>query len=246
MTPQVLQAFHNSQEEKDTILKQLQQHYDQDEIIKGIYWEDGKGCAVGCLLHSSDHSLFPSKMGWPVWFGKLIDTLFERMNNESAKQFPIKITKAIPPGFSNWDSTYHKICAFMLEDVCKNIDHLTVKKAIADIIQLHKNEEKDEEKWKVARSAAWAAESVAWAVARAAVDAAAETAWAVYSAVEAAAETAWAAETVYSAARSAAWAVWAVEAAAETAWAAWSAAESARAAAYLKISEKLCELVSEK
>lgn len=43
-------AFHGKQSIKDKLLAQLQAHYEADEIIKGIYWENGKGCAVGCTV----------------------------------------------------------------------------------------------------------------------------------------------------------------------------------------------------
>lgn len=39
-----MKAFHNKQKIKDLYLKRLKDHYDADEIIKGTYWENGKGC----------------------------------------------------------------------------------------------------------------------------------------------------------------------------------------------------------
>lgn len=40
-------AFHGDPKEKDAILAQLQLHHDADEIVHGVYWENGRGCAVG-------------------------------------------------------------------------------------------------------------------------------------------------------------------------------------------------------
>jgi hypothetical protein len=43
-------AFHNDQKIKDKYLARVEAHRKADEIIKGKYWENGKGCAVGCTL----------------------------------------------------------------------------------------------------------------------------------------------------------------------------------------------------
>jgi hypothetical protein len=40
-------AYHNDPAQKAAILQQLEQHRVADEIVKGQYWENGKGCAVG-------------------------------------------------------------------------------------------------------------------------------------------------------------------------------------------------------
>src|ERR1700676_2211809 len=61
----MLKAYHNDPAIKEVLINQLQAHYDADEIIKGTYWQDGKGCAVGCSIHSSDHSLYEKELGLP-------------------------------------------------------------------------------------------------------------------------------------------------------------------------------------
>ncbi len=53
-----MQTFHNDTKIKKQLLIQLQAHYKADEIIKGKYWNDGKGCAVGCTVHSANHKEF--------------------------------------------------------------------------------------------------------------------------------------------------------------------------------------------
>ena len=50
-----MEAFHNDPSIKEKYLTRVQAHYKADEIIQGKYWENGKGCAVGCTIHSSDH-----------------------------------------------------------------------------------------------------------------------------------------------------------------------------------------------
>ena len=84
-----LQAFNNSQKVKDELIIQLENHYKADEIIKGTYWENGKGCAIGCIIHSNIHKDL-EKIGIPQWLAYLIDYLFENLSNKQAKEFPIK------------------------------------------------------------------------------------------------------------------------------------------------------------
>lgn len=67
-----LVAFHGSQEIKNKYLSRLKAHYIADEIIQGIGWENGKGCAVGCTLK-----------GLP---------------NSEAKKFPAQFLSSIEPG----------------------------------------------------------------------------------------------------------------------------------------------------
>lgn len=46
-----MKAYHSDPEVKTAILVQLRAHAEADELVKGVYWKDGKGCAVGCTLH---------------------------------------------------------------------------------------------------------------------------------------------------------------------------------------------------
>jgi len=230
-----MEAFLNDKKIQRKFIRRLEEHSKLDEIIKGQYWEDGKGCAVGCTIHSDTHNCYEIELGIPEWVARLEDSLFEGMPNEQAKEFPLKLLKAVPLGFSNWQHIYHQLCIFMLEDICKNTDNKLVQKAVCDIITLHKTESKDVSAWSAAESAAWsAAESAAWSAAESAAWSAAESA--ARSAARSAESAAWSAARSARSARSAAWS------AAESARSAWSAAWSA---AFYQISEKLIELLEE-
>ena len=176
-----MKAFLDSPEIQQKCITRLQEHYDADEIIHGTYWENGKGCAVGCVLHSSNHRQAEDELGIPEWFMHLMDILFEGMPNKHSKEFPLKLFSSIPIGMDNWQHIFHQLCVFMLEKICKNIDNKIVVKAICDVITLHKTESKDEYAWSAAESAAWsaaesAAESAAWSAAESAARSAARSA----------------------------------------------------------------------
>ncbi len=228
----ILKAFHNDVTVQQKYISRVEEHYKLDEIIKGQYWENGKGCAVGCTVHSDSHNCYEIELGIPTWVARLEDTLFEGMPNEKAKEFPLKLLKSIPLGFENWQHIYHQLCVFNLTKICKNTDNEIVVKAISDIIALHKTESTDESAWSAARSA-WSERSAArsvWSVAWLAAESAA-----LLTAMSAGSVTrsvAWLAESAATSAELAATS--AVRSAATSA---------ARSAAYYEISEKLIRLL---
>ena len=83
-----MKAFHNDEKIKKKYLSRLRAHQKADEIVKGFYWEMGKGCAVGCTIHSSDHGAYETELGIPRWLAKLEDRIFEGLPNGRAKKWP--------------------------------------------------------------------------------------------------------------------------------------------------------------
>ena len=161
----MLQAFHNSKKIKSKCVLQLEQHYDMDEIIKGTYWENSKGCAVGCTIHSVDHQTYETKLGIPVWLAHLEDYLFENLPNDQAKEFPIKFIKSIPVGFDNWTKIYHNLCVYLLTDIIKTENDSKVIKAVDNIITLHIQAAKGEIESNLSPAAEFTAGSAAWTAA---------------------------------------------------------------------------------
>ena len=72
-TARTLRAYHNDPAIKRALLRQVRMHEKADEIVHGVYWENGKGCAVGCMIHSGDHALFEPKFGIPRVLPRLLD-----------------------------------------------------------------------------------------------------------------------------------------------------------------------------
>lgn len=44
-------SWHNDENLKATILQRLKDDHASERLVKGHYWENGKGCAVGVVLH---------------------------------------------------------------------------------------------------------------------------------------------------------------------------------------------------
>jgi hypothetical protein len=220
MKMNTLVAYHGNQSEKDAILAQLAEHRAHDQIVKGQYWEDGKGCAVGCTIHGSGHKKYEPIFGIPQALAHIEDAIFEGLPNDRAMDWPIRFMAAIKPG-SDLSLVQWKFLHWLLtdENVNPGINHPTVKDAIkltADLMKILSDGGVVSES--AAESAAWSAEgSAAWISAESARSAG----WSAAESTRSAAE-----REVWSAAWSARSAAW--SAAESAVWsAAWSAAESA-------------------
>ena len=212
---QTLRAYHGDHAVKLKYVGRMRAHWVADELVHGIYWEGGKGCGIGCTVHSAYHNAYETELGMPEWLARLEDEIFESMSEAASYQFPLRLLSAIPVGFAEWDRLYHDFCAHILKDIC-GFDRTKcpdVAAAVDTIVHLHEQmTEGDDQAWMAAaesaRSAAYsAADSAAWA----AVRSAAMSAWptelatmSAWAAAESAAESARSA--AYSAADSAAWA----------------------------------------
>lgn len=93
-----LLAYHNDPAIKEKYLTRVRAHRAADQIIHGTYWEGGKGCAVGCTIHSSDHARYETALGVPVALAQLEDAIFEGLENGEAQAFPERFLAAIPVG----------------------------------------------------------------------------------------------------------------------------------------------------
>jgi len=257
-------AYHNDPNIKSAILAQLEAHAKADEIVQGVSWDNGKGCAVGCTLHSYNHMEYETRFGIPVMLARLEDCIFEGLPNNLAKDWPIKFLRSVKVG-SNLSLVGWKFLHWILttEEVNPGINDPLVKDAVLRVAEIVRflaegKSIKTSAAWSAVKSAARSAESAAWSAVKSAVESAAWSAWsAAKSAAESAASAesaesaAWSAQSARSAAQSAAWSAQSAaqsaqsaESAAQSAWsAAWSA-ESAESAVYIKMSEKLLNLIS--
>ncbi len=93
-----MQTFHNDPSIKQKYIERLELHRAHDEIVKGIYWENGKGCAVGCTIHGSDYAAYERELGIPRVIARLEDRIFEGLPNQIAKDFPLRFLNSVPVG----------------------------------------------------------------------------------------------------------------------------------------------------
>jgi hypothetical protein len=91
-------SYHSDPAVKSKYLARLEGHAEADEIIKGQYWEAGKGCAVGCTVHGASHDDYERTLGIPRMLAWLEDVIFEGLPNRRAKTWPHEFLSSIEPG----------------------------------------------------------------------------------------------------------------------------------------------------
>jgi hypothetical protein len=171
-------------------------HQLADQIVKGQYWEDGKGCAVGCLVHGDSHQDLADQLGIPLQMAFLIDLLFEGMPVEQSKIFPLRFVQAIPTG-KDLEPVMDRFFLALLSDPTQGVmlsANDSVKDQIQAIIDLYTRQVALDypsvEEWRAAARAAYrAADSAAYSAASSAAYRAADRAAdrAAYSAASSAA-----------------------------------------------------------
>lgn len=157
-------AFHNDQAIKQKYIARVQAHQEADEIIKGKYWEKGKGCAVGCTIHSSAHASYETELGIPHVIAHLEDGIFEGLSNEEAKKFPLHFLQAVKVG-SDLSGIADKFMHWLLVDsnngVICHAHNDTSKAAIQQVGDLYarkiSGDKVSQSDWKEAAAAAAAA-----------------------------------------------------------------------------------------
>ena len=110
-----MKAFHGDKKIKEKYVARIKAHSKADEIVKGIYWQEGKGCAVGCTIEGNDHKRYETELGIPKIIAYLEDGLFEDMSNEEAKKFPLRFLEAIPVG-ADLSMVFTKLVIWEWED----------------------------------------------------------------------------------------------------------------------------------
>lgn len=166
-TKQVL-TFHGRPEIKAFFVSRARSHREADEIVKGQYWQDGKGCAVGCLIHGDRHAQLAEELGIPLQMAYLIDHLLEGQPNEPAKDFPVRFVEAIPVGV-DLEPVMDRFFLALLSNPQHGVilsANAAVRDPIETVIALYRRQVEgnypSREEWRAAYSAAYrAADSAA-------------------------------------------------------------------------------------
>jgi hypothetical protein len=213
-------AYHNDAAIKTAIMAQLARHREADELVKGQYWEDGKGCAIGCTLYSSNHLEYQVRFGIPVILARLEDRIFEGLPNGHSKAWPERFMGAIRPG-SDLAMVWPRFALWLLTEELpqRTVKYPRCTAALADVATLYREfvetgKSPTIERWIAARKTAYAAAAAAYAAA------AADAAYAAAAAADAADD-----DAAYAAAAAAAYAA------------------AARDQCYIRMADKLIELL---
>jgi hypothetical protein len=226
-----MKAFHDDAAIKSLYLDRVRAHAAADEIEKGFYWQDGRGCAVGCTVHGSDYGKYEAELGIPRWLAVIEDQIFEGLPLEEAKLWPERFLSAIAVG-QDLEAVKAPFLAFVVADARSSAARAAEARAEAAAQAAAKASTAAQVKASAAQAEAAALQEVArTAAAAVAADA--------LAAADAAAWSAAAAK-----ARAVAWSAARVETPqAEAALVA--RAEAARAEAYSHFAETLIALIEE-
>ncbi len=90
-----------NQDRKDDLIMKLERHAQADAFRRGVYFENGKGCAVGCTLvdygvNPEKHAEYEPLFGIPEVIALLEDSIFEGLPIDKAKKWPLRFANAVP------------------------------------------------------------------------------------------------------------------------------------------------------
>jgi hypothetical protein len=113
-------TYHGRQELKDQRIAQVRAHRLADQLVHGVYWENGKGCAVGCTIHGNNHAAYETELGIPVELAFLEDHIFEALPNDKALLWPERFLEAIPVGIDLRATHINKrlVLAILADEKC--------------------------------------------------------------------------------------------------------------------------------
>ena len=95
-----MHAFYGNQELKSGLIEQMRGHRLADQVRHGFYWQNGKGCAVGCAIHtdSNPHAECERRYGVPRLLVKLQDRIFEGLPSPEDVYWGERFWEAVPVG----------------------------------------------------------------------------------------------------------------------------------------------------
>src|SRR6266702_1569963 len=95
-----MQAFHNDPAIKERYVARMKQHIAKDHLVRGIYWDGWRGCAIGCTVETSQnvHEKIESELNIPRQLTYLEDYLFENISSDHYSNFALEFLEAIPTG----------------------------------------------------------------------------------------------------------------------------------------------------
>lgn len=86
------------------LIKRAVKHRKADEIVQGKYWQDGKGCCVGCLAEVDDgaHKHLAQMTDLPEWIFHAADAIHEELPSGEYQKWPERLARALAK-VRKWD-----------------------------------------------------------------------------------------------------------------------------------------------
>jgi len=74
---------------------EVAKHLEADALIKGAYWQRGKGCFIGCLTHSDNPKTAVDRFGLPQPVLRIAEDIFEALPEDEGKAFFAALPAAV-------------------------------------------------------------------------------------------------------------------------------------------------------
>jgi hypothetical protein len=203
-------AYNNDAALKERLIATMRAHREAETLVQGVYWEDGRGCAVGCITHKQSYEAWKHYEEWgiPRILARLEDAIFEALPTDEARAWPERFLGAIQPG-ADLSQVWDRFAVWLLVDptwgvlqfartdaqrvAIQRVADLYARRLEGTTVALSDWEAARRAAYAAADAAAYAAYADAAAAADAAYAAADAAAYAAYAAADAAAYAAYAA-----------------------------------------------------
>ena len=99
-----MKAFTDTPVTSEQLLASLAAHRKAGNLVQRIYWNQGRGCGIGCSIHDfspgneSSHDTYQELFGIPYVLARLQDAIFEGLPYEDAEKWPERFVRAIVDG----------------------------------------------------------------------------------------------------------------------------------------------------
>ena len=157
-------AWHGETGLKDAVMDRLREHRRLDEIVQGVYFDDGRGCHIGCITHARNdtHSVAERLFGIEQRVGYWLEAVFEGLPKKDCAAWVLNGTESIPVG-ADLSRCHHQFGAWILGESGLLTITEANRKAIEGVRLLHERATAglvvSQKEWESARSAA---RSAAW------------------------------------------------------------------------------------
>lgn len=156
-------AFHNDSALAESVRAQIAAHEAADEIIQGAYWENGKGCFIGCIAHGDSPRKVQELTGFPQILTRIAEGIFEDLPNDVAKGFPQRVISAPRIG-ADLSLVSWKFLHWCVTDALDQFGTDEVRKGCEDAIQVLDDKANGREiSTDAARAATYAARAATYA-----------------------------------------------------------------------------------
>jgi hypothetical protein len=171
---------------------EMKAHRAADRLTKGQYWEAGRGCAIGCLVQSSSHGDAAALCNAPAQIMGLVDCIFEGLPWPANLDWPVKFLVALKANLNKDISLlWARLALELAGHPVHGYEQYNQDPAVLAVPPLYEEwvatgVRPDDDRWRAAARAAYAAGDAAYAAAYAAARAAYAAGDAAYTAVDAA------------------------------------------------------------